>query len=122
MNSPNLERALRIKTNSQRGGVIENIYMRNIEIGEVSDALIRINFHYEEGDVGIHTPIVQNIDIENTISQKSKYVLLMDGYKRSPIKNIRISDCEFNGVKEVNVLNHVKGLKMKNVRINGIQQ
>ena len=33
MDSPNLDRALRIKTNSLRGGVVENIYMRNVTIG-----------------------------------------------------------------------------------------
>ena len=44
MDSPNLERALRIKTNSLRGGIVENIYMRNITVGEVSDAVIKINF------------------------------------------------------------------------------
>ncbi len=36
MNSPNLERALRIKTNSKRGGTIKNIYIRNIEVGQVT--------------------------------------------------------------------------------------
>ena len=31
MDSPNLDRALRIKTNSVRGGFIENIFMRNCD-------------------------------------------------------------------------------------------
>ena len=44
MDSPNLNRALRLKTNSYRGGVIENIYMRNIAVGQVSDAAIDCDF------------------------------------------------------------------------------
>ncbi len=36
MDSPNLERVIRIKTNNRRGGVIENIYVRNVEVGEMS--------------------------------------------------------------------------------------
>ncbi|MHC4545184.1 MAG: glycosyl hydrolase family 28 protein, partial [Planctomycetota bacterium] len=48
MDSPNLDRALRIKTNSVRGGFVENIYMRNVSIGQVGDAVLKINFYYGE--------------------------------------------------------------------------
>ena len=119
MDSPNLERALRIKTNSSRGGIVENIYMRNITVGEVSDAAVRVYFHYEKGDVGQHTPVVRNIYVSNVTSQKSKYALMLDGYERSPISNVNIEQCQFDGVEKGNILNHVSNLKMKNVYING---
>lgn len=35
MSSPNLDRALRLKSNKYRGGTIENIYLRDIKVGEV---------------------------------------------------------------------------------------
>jgi polygalacturonase len=119
MDSPNLDRALRIKTNSRRGGIVENIFMRNVVVGEVSDAVIGIYFNYEEGDVGSHTPIVRNIYVDHVTSQKSVYALLLDGYQRSPISNIHLEDCSFNGVEKGTLLNHVSGLTMKNVTING---
>lgn len=119
MDSPNLDRALRIKTNSSRGGIVENIYMRNITVGEVSDAVFRVYFHYEKGDVGKHTPVVRNIYVSNVTSQKSKYALMLDGYERSPISNVNIEQCQFDGVEKGNILNHVSNLKMKNVYING---
>jgi len=122
MDSPNLDRALRIKTNSLRGGVVENIFMRNVTIGEVSDAVVRIFFHYEKGDVGEFTPIVRNISVENVTSQKSRYALLLDGYERSPIQSVSIIDCEFSGVAEGNLLNFVSDLQLENVYINGIKQ
>lgn len=122
MNSPNLERALRIKTNSLRGGVVENIFMRNVSVGEVSDAVIRIYFHYSEGDVGDQTPIVRNLDIRNVTSQKSVYALLIDAYERSPVSNIRLENCRFDGVERGNLLNHVTGLHMKDVYINDQKQ
>lgn len=119
MDSPHLDRALRIKTNSLRGGIVENIFMRNITIGEVSDAVIRIFFYYGEGDVGQHTPIVRKIFVRNITSRKSKYALLFEGYKRSPISNVNLEECDFNGVEQGNVLNHVVDLNMKDVYING---
>lgn len=33
MSSPDLDRAIRFKTNSHRGGVIESIYVRNVKVG-----------------------------------------------------------------------------------------
>lgn len=119
MDSPNLERALRIKTNSVRGGYVENIYMRNIKVGEVSDAVVRIFFHYQEGDVGEFTPYVRHVYVENVTSQKSKYGLLLDGYERSPITNVNLINCSFDNVAEGNVMNHVEDLTVKNFSING---
>ncbi len=119
MDSPNLERVLRIKTNSRRGGVVENIYMRDVRVGEVSDAVIGVYFNYEEGDVGSHTPIVRNIHVSRLTSLKSDYALSLDGYERSPISGVFLQDCTFDGVRRGTLLNHVSGLVMKNVRING---
>jgi polygalacturonase len=122
MDSPNLERALRIKTNSRRGGVIENIFMRNITIGEVSKAVITVNFNYGEGDVGRFKPIVREIYVNNVTSKKSKYALNLNGYERSPISNLYLQNCKFDGVTNGNYLNHYENLTMKEVYINGVLQ
>jgi len=119
MDSPNLERALRIKTNSLRGGIVENIYMRNCTVGEVSDAVIRVNFQYGEGDAGAFTPVAKNIFVSNVTSKKSKYALFLDGYERSPVSNLNIQNCNFDGVREKNFLNHYNGLILNQVYING---
>ena len=118
MNSPDLDRALRIKTNSLRGGTIENIYMRNVQVGEVREAVLMINFYYEQGDAGNHVPIVRNVFMDNVTSQKSKYAFYIKGYKRSPVENIFITDCKFNDVSDDNVMDAVENLKLDNVTIN----
>ena len=117
MSSPNLDRALRFKTNSVRGGLIENIYARNIRVGEVADAVIKVNFLYEEGDGGDFTPIVRNIVVENLSSLKSPHALYLVGYERSPIRGIRLIDCNFQGVKKPSMLLHVGDLSMENTTI-----
>ncbi|MBA7573581.1 hypothetical protein ES708_15379 [subsurface metagenome] len=119
MSSPNLDRALRIKSNSRRGGLIENIFMRDVQIGEVKQAVILVNFFYAEGDVGEYTPEVRNIFVENVSSEKSQYAIWLKGYERSPVTDIHISDCRFNGVADGNVISHVKNLEFRNVYING---
>ena len=119
MDSPNLRQALRIKSNSVRGGVIENIYMRNVEVGEVNEAVLNINFYYGEGDAGQFLPIVRNIHIENVTSQKSKYVLFIRGYDRQPsITDIFLKDCSFNNVQSSDVLGGIKRVVLENVKVN----
>jgi polygalacturonase len=122
MDSPRLDRALRIKTNSMRGGIAEKIYMRNVQIGEVSDAVITINFNYGEGDVGEHTPIVRDIYVTNVTSKKSKYALSLRGYERSPISNLNLFNCRFEGVMKGSILQNYQNLTMKDVYINGSLQ
>ena len=119
MDSPHLERALRIKTNSLRGGVVENVYMRNITVGQVSDAVIKINFHYVEGDIGEHVPRVEGIYLDNVTSSKSLYALDFNGYERSPISHVVIRNCNFSGVMNGNILNHVTHLDLVNTTLNG---
>src|SRR5690625_7155880 len=80
MDSPNLDRALRFKTNSVRGGTVENVFMRNVTVGEVADALFRVNFYYEEGDEGNFPPVVSNIEMRNVTrrkKQRAHYVVVL---------------------------------------------
>jgi polygalacturonase len=119
MDSPNLDRALRIKTNSVRGGIIENIYMRNVKVGQVKEAVILVSFKYQEGDTGKFTPIVRNVFVSNVISGKSKYGLLFETYERSPITNVVIENCKFNGVASNNLIDYTKDLTFKDFYING---
>ncbi|MFB6317498.1 glycosyl hydrolase family 28 protein [Saccharicrinis sp. FJH54] len=121
MDSPNLERALRIKTNSIRGGLIEKIFLRNIEVGQVSDAVIRINFYYGEGDISTFDPIVRDIDIKNLTCDKAPAGLRFDGYERSLIKNIRLSNCEFRSISSPFLINNYQNLCLDSVVINGTE-
>jgi len=95
MSSPNLDRALRIKTNSYRGGVIENIYFQNVTVGQVAEAVIDIDFFYEEGEGGPFKPVVDNVVVSGVTSKKSKYGLYLRGYKDDPIRGLKVTDCHF---------------------------
>ena len=119
MDSPRLQRVLRIKTNSLRGGIVENIHLRNIDVGEVRESIVRVNFYYEEGDVGPHIPIVRNVYLQNITSNKSKYAFYLRGYERSPISNFVLVDCTFDGITDGNVISDYKDFTLENVTING---
>jgi polygalacturonase len=119
MDSPHLDIAVRIKNNAMRGGVLENIFVRNIDVGEVAMAGVSIDFYYEEGEAGKFTPITRNVDVRNLKAQKAQYAIYLRGFKNAPIEGIHLDDCEFNGVTKPNVVENVKDISLKNVRVNG---
>ena len=119
MDSPNLDRGLRIKTNSVRGGTTEHIYMRDCTIGSVTEAVVTVNLFYEEGDTGKFPPIVRDIEVRNVTSKKGQYALLLRGYTHTPVSDIRVIDCTFDGVEKPDLVEGVKGLVLTNTRING---
>jgi unsaturated rhamnogalacturonyl hydrolase len=98
MDSPNLDRALRLKSNAVRGGTIENIFMRNITVGQVADAVLQIDFLYEEGTNGNFKPVARNIVMENITVSKTPRVLNVAGFSNAEISNIRIHNSNFKNV------------------------
>ena len=105
MDSPNLDRVLRIKTNSCRGGTIENISMRNIKVGQCCEAVIKINLDYEHHEICCRgfNPTVRNINVDNVTCEKSRYGLLVIGLDSvCNVRDISINNCRFNNVEQGN--------------------
>ncbi len=124
MDSPDLDRVVRIKTNSCRGGVIENIFCRNIEVGQCNEAVLKINLLYERKEACDHSfpPVVQDVYLENINCKESKYGVFIEGYEDiCNIRNIEVKDCRWDGVKTgKNYLNGLyKNVRLGNVHING---
>jgi len=118
MSSPDLERAIRIKTNSVRGGVIEHLRYRDIAVGQVRDAVV-VNFHYEEGDAGDFDPIVRDIVIENLEVENANRVFQVRGFERDPIRDLSLIDVRVVSAREIGIVEHVDGFVTDNVVING---
>ncbi|MEZ4829885.1 MAG: glycoside hydrolase family 28 protein [Bacteroidia bacterium] len=124
MDSPNLERAIRIKTNKVRGGRIENLYFRNITVGEVKEAVVRVNMRYAifSDTSQVFIPEVEGIYVENVTSKKSEYGIRIEGYDAAhPVKNVVLKDCKFDGVEKGNLIEYGSTLVFDNFLLNGQQ-
>ena len=119
MDSPNLDHGLRIKNNAMRGGRLENLHFRNIEVGQVAHAVITIDFNYEEGAKGAFTPIVRNFIVNKLRSSKSQHALDIQGLTAAPIRDLYLSDCTFDNVAEPNIVKNVLNATLRSVKING---
>ena len=127
MDSPNLERVLRIKTNSCRGGIIENIHFRNVTVGQCQEAVLKINTDYEPKEVccrGFY-PQVRHVYMDNVTCQKAKYGVMIVGYEADSlaytVNNIYVSNSKFDGVydKPVYQVGQAQDVLFNNLFING---
>lgn len=123
MDSPDLDRAIRIKTNTLRGGEIENIFIRDIKIGEVDEAVLRINCHYDsskEGE-GNFIPSIHNIHLVDIESNGSRHSLYLEGIKETEsIRDIYVVNCNFNGVEMGPVIENVANIYTDHTMVNGV--
>jgi polygalacturonase len=104
MDSPNLERALRLKSNAVRGGVLQNIFMRNVNVGVVKDAVLQIDFLYEEGAKGDFNPVVRNVVMENITVAQTPRVLNVRGFPAAEISGVRICNSSFKQIQKPDVV------------------
>ncbi len=122
MDSPDLDRVIRIKTSNCRGGLIENVFVRNIKVGQCKEAVLKINLIYEPKEPCCRDfpPIVRNVNIENITSKKSKYGVYITGLEGvENVYNINVTNCKFNGVESGNSIAGAKDVNFKGLYING---
>ena len=116
LDSPDLERGLRVKTNSARGGVIENIFARDIEIGNVQVAPIEIDLRYMS-ESGTFVPTVRNIVVERMHSAHSQHGLYIHGLAETPLRGVVVRDSTFRGVTNGHVIEGIVDLTLTDVTV-----
>ncbi|MBQ7577443.1 MAG: glycoside hydrolase family 28 protein [Synergistaceae bacterium] len=125
-----LQQVLRFKTNSYRGGLIENIYFRNNTVAACSNALMYGETQYtlgsaqdKEGDLGPYTPQLKGVYMSNITAGKpdapvkAKNAILWKAYERAPMTNIKVKDVTVYGVQNAITLLNVKNFELHNVKI-----
>jgi len=122
MDSPNLDRAIRIKSNSRRGGLVENVFVRNLEVGQVKECVLILDMFYNVygNQTGSFIPQVKNIFLENiNVKNAGKYGVLAKGYKELPIENVVLKNVKIDKADSPYSVENVKNLQFINTFING---
>lgn len=124
MNSPELDRAIRIKTNTLRGGFVENIFVKNIQVGQVKESVLRINTYYgiygtQEGEF---MPTIKNIHLEDIeVEDGGKYGILIKGRVEKPIQNVSLTNVHIKKAKTDLSVENSEPIQFTNTTINGKQ-
>lgn len=127
---------LRFKTTRGRGGIVENIYIKNINMINIPTQAIGFNMFYEgaspvledgqkqEGNkapekvypVTEETPIFRNIYFKNINAINSYEAITLYGLAEMNLKNIVIEDSQFDTKKAVTIVD-ADGIQLKNVKL-----
>lgn len=123
MDSPQLERVLRIKTNSCRGGVIEDIFVKDIQVGQCGESVLKINLDYEHNEVCCrgYYPTVKKVLMENVTCEHSKYGVQVIGLEEGTfVEDITVRHCHFNGVEQGNIIKgKTRNIVYDKLKVNG---
>jgi polygalacturonase len=84
--------SLYFKSNQDRGGIVENIWIRNITVQHARKPLIQFRTNYSGQRDGGHNPVFRNITIENVTAQSVGELLYIHGLEEEPIQNIKVSN------------------------------
>jgi polygalacturonase len=118
MDSPNLWYAIRFKNNALRGGLLENFYYRDLDVGQVGRAAITCDFNYEEGANGAFTPQLRNVVVERLRVKNAVRVLDSQGLPKAPVNDITLRDCSFGGVTKPSIIKYTRSVNLEKVLVN----
>lgn len=108
------KRGIYLKSNPDRGGFIRDIYVDNVDFGEVEDCFYITAFYHGEGK-GFETEI-KNIFVNNlTCKKASQAGLVVQGY---PTK--KVTDIYFNNVKIDSCANAISFTNAENIVFNNV--
>ncbi|MCF8361604.1 MAG: hypothetical protein K9G70_03185 [Prolixibacteraceae bacterium] len=117
--------ALYIKSSPKRGGVVEDIYIRNMKINKARMALVLNPCYAQQDTVSTHYPLFRNIYIKDIrINKATKGAIDILGWPELPIENVFIENLTIDNIKEkgeggsINVRN-AKNVILKDVKIEG---
>ncbi len=89
--------ALYFKSNKDRGGIVENIWIRDVNVKKSDKPLIQFRTNYHGLREGGHNPEFRNITINNVTVQDVGGLIHIHGIEEKPIRNISISNV--HGIK-----------------------
>jgi polygalacturonase len=124
--SPDLDMALRFKTNPARGGYINNVFIRNCRV-KTSKFGIHMTLRYSSAGArdGQYVPEMKNIQIRDcSFANLTKQPVFIEGYdEKIKISGVTIANCEFTKAKNpaLTITNAVN-IQLLNNRGAGYQQ
>jgi polygalacturonase len=117
--SLNLNDCLRLKTNSARGGFIEQVHLKNIKVQKLADSGILIDFLYGEGAGYGFNPTVRDIHVEDLFIGTTVYPLYAIGYPDDHIVDITVTDSIVEHASHASVVRYCDEVTFDNLYVNG---
>jgi len=116
MNSVN--HGLYFKANLDRGGVIRNVFIRDIDIRKANTVLIFTNdYHSYRG--GNAPTRFEDVQVENVYCGQAELGMSIIGHPSAPVRRVTVSNFDVERVANTLDLRHAEDVRFYEVRMNG---
>ena len=113
------DRAVRIKSRRGRGGVVENIWARDLKVKDMQYEAVIMNLVYGSDKKEAKTekaPIFRNITIRNLDCDGAPTAILLRALEDAPIENVRFENITISSKKGI-VCDNIKEVVFENVQV-----
>ncbi len=114
------KRGIFIKTNPNRGGFVENLYVRNCEFDEVEDLFYVTSMYAGEGVDDTHFSTVRNIFVDDLRCNKARQGgIVLQGTEAKPISNVIFNGVDIKEVKNALSMDNTENVHFSNCHLGG---
>jgi polygalacturonase len=113
------DRAIRIKSRIDRGGVVEHIYARDIRAKNMKREFVILNMDYgsdRNRPANAKPPVFRQMHFSNLQGDGAPVAIQITGLPDSPIQDIHFADMNLSATRGV-VASRVTGLRFNNVQV-----
>ncbi|MBI5769910.1 MAG: glycoside hydrolase family 28 protein [Verrucomicrobia bacterium] len=113
------DRAVRIKSRRDRGGVVENVTAERLKVRNMQQDVVIMNMDYtadRNAPIAKKPPLFRNIRIKDVTADGAPVAIRLTGLDDSPIQNISFENMTIASTQGVK-LSHVKNVTFKNVTV-----
>jgi len=115
-----VKNALYFKSNKDRGGYIRNVHINDITINHVKGAVLRFETNYFGYRGGNFPSIYEDFTIENVVAKESEhYAVFYDGIEEEPIRNIAVKNFVVEKAEKACYLFHTQNCTFEECMVNG---
>jgi len=114
-----VNRPIYIKSNPDRGGIVENIWARDMTVDSCT-ILFNCEMNYKRVTQGPSMPAFRDVHIENIACKKAAKAIDCQGLPDNPIRNVSIRNMTVDSAPTPLKTEFVEGFRMENVKVNGV--
>ena len=114
------KRGFFVKTNPNRGGFVEGLFVRNCEFDEVEDLFYVTSMYAGEGQDDTHFSTISNIYVDNLRCRKARAAgIVLQGTTAKPIRDVEFRGVDIEEVKNALSMDNAEGVRFSGCHLGG---
>ncbi len=111
-------RALYVKSNTDRGGFVENIHARNVQVAK-ADRCIMLESTYNDVKDHAHPTAFRKMSFDRVVCDEANHGVISDGLPQLPIRDLHLRDIVIKQAATPTQVANTQQARFEQVRING---